>query len=108
MAVFDQLGATACRILVPDYSDIYPVEDLIWDNTNQALPLRADILDLHRLDDEQLEALLERLEDSELDDYTDIATLIGIEFDENTVWSQLTIQELKLLIHLASGQLEDA
>jgi ribosomal protein S12 methylthiotransferase accessory factor len=38
MAVYDQLGATACRILVPGYSEIYPVEDLIWDNTNKALP----------------------------------------------------------------------
>ena len=45
-----------------------------------------------------LEALLERLEDGELDDYTDIITLIGIEFDENTVWGQLTVLELKLLI----------
>ncbi|ANH68043.1 OsmC domain/YcaO domain-containing protein [Mitsuaria sp. 7] len=108
MAVYDQLGATACRILVPDYSEIYPVEDLIWDNTNKALSFREDVLNLHRLDDEQLEALLERLEDSELDDYTDIATMIGIEFDENTVWGQLTIQELKLLIHLALQQLEEA
>ncbi|WP_232756633.1 YcaO-like family protein, partial [Thauera phenolivorans] len=71
MAVHDQLGATACRILVPDYSEIYPVEDLIWDNTNKALSFRADILNLHRLDDASLEALLERLESSELDDYTD-------------------------------------
>jgi ribosomal protein S12 methylthiotransferase accessory factor len=52
MAVYDQLGATACRILVPGYSEIYPVEDLIWDNTNKALLFRADILNLHRLDDE--------------------------------------------------------
>ncbi|MDD3354627.1 OsmC domain/YcaO domain-containing protein, partial [Zoogloea sp.] len=37
MAVYDQLGATACRILVPGYSEVYPVEDLIWDNTNKAL-----------------------------------------------------------------------
>ncbi|GLT24180.1 hypothetical protein GCM10007933_36520 [Zoogloea oryzae] len=108
MAVYDQLGATACRILVPDYSEIYPVEDLIWDNTNKALAFRADILNLHRLDDDALEALLERLEDSELDDYTDIITLIGIEFDENTVWGQLTILELKLLINLALQQFEAA
>jgi ribosomal protein S12 methylthiotransferase accessory factor len=101
MAVYDQLGATACRILVPGYSEIYPVEDLIWDNTNKALAFRADILNLHRLDDPALEALLERLENSELDDYTDIITLIGIEFDENTVWGQLTVLELKLLIQLA-------
>lgn len=108
MAVYDQLGATACRILVPGYSEIYPVEDLIWDNTNKALQFRADILDLHRLDDARLEALLERLEGCELDDYTGISTLIGIEFDENTVWGQLTILELKLLIQLALRQLEAA
>jgi len=112
MAVYDQLGgsfnAVACRILVPGYSEIYPVEDLIWDNTNKALSFRADILNLHRLDDASLEALLERLEDSELDDYTDIITLIGVEFDENTVWGQLTVLELKLLIHLALQNFEAA
>ena len=108
MAVHENLGATACRILVPGYSEVYPIEDLIWDNTNKALSFRADILNLHRLNDAKLEALLERLEDSELDDYTDIASLIGIEFDENTVWGQLTILELKLLINLALQQFEAA
>ena len=108
MAVYDQLGAIACRILVPDYSEIYLVEDLIWDNTNKALGFREDILNLHRLDDEQLQALAERLEEVEVDDYTDIVTLIGIEFDDNTVWGQLTILELKLLIYIALQVFEEA
>ena len=108
IAVHDQLGAIACRILVPGYSEIYPVEDLIWDNTNKALLFREDILNLHRLDDASLEALLDRLENNELDDYADIATLIGIEFDENTEWGQLTVLELKLLIHLALKQFDEA
>jgi len=108
MAVYDQLGATACRILVPGYSEVYPVDDLIWDNTNKALLFRADILNLHRLIDSSLEALLERLNNNELDEYSDIATLIGIEFDENTAWGQLTVLELKLLIHLALQQFEAA
>ena len=107
-AVYDELGATACRILVPGYSEVYPVEDLIWDNTNKALLFRADILGLHQLDNAHLEALLERLENGELDDHQDIATLIGIDFDENTVWGQLTVLELKLLIHLALQQFEEA
>jgi len=107
-AVYDQLGAIACRILVPGYSEIYPVEDLIWDNTNKALLFREDILNLHRLDNASLAALLDRLENNELDEYLDIATLIGIEFDENTEWGQLTVLELKLLIHLALKQCEEA
>ncbi|WP_062306886.1 OsmC domain/YcaO domain-containing protein [Polynucleobacter sinensis] len=108
VAVYDQLGAIACRILVPGYSEIYPIEDLVWDNTNKALLFRADILNLHRLDNATLSQLLERLENNELDEYGDIATLIGIEFDENTVWGQLTVLELKLLIHLALRQFDEA
>ena len=108
VAVYDQLGATACRILVPGYSEVYPIEDLIWDNTNKALLFRADILNLSRLDDTKLVALLERLENNELDEYGDIATLIGIEFDENTAWGQLTVLELKLLIHLALQQFDES
>ncbi|MBU3608141.1 OsmC domain/YcaO domain-containing protein [Polynucleobacter nymphae] len=108
VAVYDQLGATACRILVPGYSEVYPIEDLIWDNTNKALLFRNDILSLSLLSDASLSALLERLENNELDEYGDIATLIGIEFDENTPWGQLTVLELKLLIQLALKQYEDA
>ncbi|MDH1240914.1 OsmC domain/YcaO domain-containing protein [Acinetobacter johnsonii] len=108
MAIYQHLGATACRILVPGYSEIYLVEDLVWDNTNKALLYREDILNLHRLGDEQLEALVERLEECELDDYTEIKTLIGVEFDDNTEWGQLTLLELKLLIYLALEQFEEA
>ncbi|WP_110635999.1 OsmC domain/YcaO domain-containing protein [Salinicola salarius] len=108
VAIHEDLGAPVCRILVPGYSEVYPVEDLVWDNTNMALAFREDILDLHALDDTQLADLLERLEESELDEQMKIITLIGIEFDENTVWGQLTILELKLLISLALGQLEEA
>tara|TARA_B110000091_G_C13802564_1_gene470946 strand:- start:1037 stop:2704 length:1668 start_codon:yes stop_codon:yes gene_type:complete len=108
VAVFDELGATACRILVPDYSEVYPVEDLIWDNTNKSLDYREDILNLHDLSEDALVSLVERLEESQLDNYTDIISLIGIEFDENTVWGQLTILELKILIYLSLGALENA
>jgi len=108
VAIYDELGAIACRILVPGYSEVYPVEDLIWDNTNKALLFRKNILNLSNLDNAELAALLERLENNELDEYGDIATLIGIEFDENTVWGQLTVLELKLLINLALERFEDA
>jgi ribosomal protein S12 methylthiotransferase accessory factor len=108
VAVYDELGAMACRIVVPGYSEVYPIEDLIWDNTNKALLFREDILNLLSLDDASLADLLDRLENNELDEYGDIATLIGIEFDENTVWGQLTVLELKLLIHLALKQWDEA
>lgn len=108
ISVYEELGAPVCRILVPGYSEVYPVEDLIMDNTNMALDYRSDILNLHRLDDAQLADLVARLEDSQLDNYMTIITLIGVEFDENTVWGQLTILELKILICLALNWHEEA
>jgi ribosomal protein S12 methylthiotransferase accessory factor len=108
MAVYEDLGAPVCRILVPGYSEVYPVDDLVWDNTNKALDYREEILNLHRLSDDALANLAERLDESQLDVYTDIRTLIGVEFDENTVWGQLTILELRLLIMLALERHEEA
>ncbi|MCF6319224.1 MAG: OsmC domain/YcaO domain-containing protein [Proteobacteria bacterium] len=108
VATFDELGAVACRIVVPDYSEVYLVEDLVWDNTNKALDYRENILNIHALNDGDLADLAERLEQSQLDNYTDIRTLIGIEFDENTAWGQLTILELKILIYLALAEHEEA
>ena len=108
IAEFTDLGASACRILVPEYSEVYPVDDLIWDNTNKALLYREDILNLHSLSTKALGKLVNRLEESQLDNQTDIPTLIGIVFDENTVWGQLTIIELKILIYLALGEHEEA
>jgi ribosomal protein S12 methylthiotransferase accessory factor len=101
VATYEAFGATACRILVPGYSEIYPTEDLIWDNTNKALNFREDILNIHSLTDGELDDLLIRFEDSQLDNYTVISNLIGIAFDDNTVWGKLDIGELKILINLA-------
>lgn len=108
VAVYEELGATACRILVPGYSEIYPVEDLIWNNTNQALEFRSDILNIHTLNDQALADLVQRLEESELDNYTVISSLIGIEFDQNSVWGKLDVGELKILIYLALKRYENA
>lgn len=108
IAVYEDFGATACRILVPGYSEIYPLEDLIWDNSNKALDFREDILNIHSLNDHQLTDLLERLQDSEIDSRTLISDLIGILFDENTVWGKLDIGELQILIHLVLKHYEDA
>jgi ribosomal protein S12 methylthiotransferase accessory factor len=108
IAEYEGLGAHACRILVPGYSEIYEAEDLVWDNTNKALIFRSDILNIHSLDDKALLRLLENLEESQLDEYMPIPALIGVAFDENSAWGKCTIGELKGLICLALGMHEEA
>ncbi len=108
IADFEDLGAKACRILVPGYSEIYPADDLVWDNTNKGLAFREDVLNIHNLNDGELQQLFENLEESELDAYTSIALLIGVAFDENSPWGRCTVCELKVLICLALGNHEEA
>ncbi|MFT4572275.1 MAG: ribosomal protein S12 methylthiotransferase accessory factor [Hyphomicrobiaceae bacterium] len=108
IADYEDLGVNACRILVPGYSEIYPAEDLVWSNTNKGLVFRQDILNIHSLNDKALLCLLEKLEESELDEYALIAELIGVAFDENSPWGKCTTSELKGLICLALGKHEDA
>lgn len=108
IADYEELGVSACRILVPGYSEIYLTEDLIWDNNNHGLPFRDDILNIHNLDNRALRKLLKKLNESEFDNYRPISKLIGIAFDENSPWGQLIVGELKALIHLALENFEEA
>ncbi|WP_127717154.1 OsmC domain/YcaO domain-containing protein [Halobacteriovorax sp. HLS] len=108
IADYEELGSKACRILVPNYSEIYQVEDLVWDNHNVSLEFREEILKVHSLSDKVLSKLVWKLENSEIDNYTRISEIIGIAFDENTVWGQLDIGELKCLCLLALKRFEEA
>lgn len=108
IADYEELGGKATRILVPGYSEIYSAEELIWDNHNKALDFREDILNLHSLDNKALKALVKKLEESEIDNYTTIAELIGVAFDENSIWGQMTIGELKALSYLSLKKYEEA
>ena len=108
VATYEDFGATACRIVVPGYSEVYLAEDLIWDNTNQALLFRKDILNIHLLTHEELNDLLDRFEQVQLDHYTLISGLIGIQFDENSAWGKLDVGELKILIYLALKKYSEA
>ncbi|MDC0255518.1 OsmC domain/YcaO domain-containing protein [Bacteriovoracales bacterium] len=108
IADYENLGAKACRILIPGYSEIYEIDDIIWDNHNKALTFRSDILNIHTLDNDSLLNLIENFDESELDDFMPISELIGVAFDENSVWGQCTIGELKSLIHLALKNYDEA
>lgn len=108
IADFEELGAKATRILVPNYSEIYLPEELVWDNHNKSLEFRESILNLHRLDKKGLKSLVKKLEESEIDNYTQISELIGVAFDENSTWGQLSIGELKALSYLSLQQFEEA
>lgn len=98
---YQHLNVYACRVLVPGMSEIYPVDDLVWNNNNEGVQYRERILSLDTLDHNQLNQLYEDLNEQAFSDYQKICEFIGIAPDKDTVWSELRIGELKALLCLA-------
>ncbi len=103
VADFDHLGVYACRILVPGMSEIYPVDDLEWENNSNGAALRPAILNLAELDDDDCGQLLDLLNEMNLADERPVAALIGLAPDPGSLWADLRIGELKTLLALAVG-----
>ncbi|MDO8947628.1 MAG: 30S ribosomal protein S12 methylthiotransferase accessory factor YcaO [Desulfocapsaceae bacterium] len=98
---FTHLNVYACRIIVPGMSDIYPVDDLIWNNKNEGALFREEILSLKNLDHAQWQSLLDRLDEGGYNDFQGVAEFIGVASDPNTTWAGLRIGELKAMLCLA-------
>ena len=103
VADFTHLGVYACRILVPGMSEIYPLDDLEWENNSVGNAIREAILHLPELDDEECTDLLDTLHELDLQDARPVAALIGLAADEGSLWSDLRVGELKALLALAVG-----
>lgn len=101
IADYEHLNVYSCRILVPGMSDIYPVDDLVWNNNNEGAFFRKDILLLKHLDESQWQNILNRLEEGGYNDYQRVAEFIGVAPDAGTTWAQLRIGELKAMLCLA-------
>lgn len=106
IADFQQLGVYACRILVPGMSEIYPVDDLEWENNSRGNALRPVILNLPQLDGTACAELLDTLNDSGIDDQRLVRELIGLAADPGTLWEDLRVGELKTLLALACNDEE--
>ena len=101
IADHEHLGMYACRILVPGMSEIYPIDDLEFENNSLGNEIREPVLNLPELDDEACEALLDTLNDSGIDDQRPVAAVIGLAPDAGSIWEDLRVGELKTLLALA-------
>lgn len=108
IADYEHLGVYACRIIVPGMSEIYPVDDLVWNNNNEGALFREVILSLNHAGKESWQNLLNELEENEYPDMLKIAEFIGVLPDVHTPWASLQLGELKAMLYLALGELEKA
>jgi ribosomal protein S12 methylthiotransferase accessory factor len=103
VADFDHLGVYACRILVPGMSEIYPTDDLEWENNSIGAMVRPAILNLAELEDDECTVLLDTLNEHNLADERPVAALIGLAPDAGSIWADLRVGELKTMLALAIG-----
>jgi ribosomal protein S12 methylthiotransferase accessory factor len=103
VADFSHLGVYACRIIVPGMSEIYPVDELEWENNSVANPIREAICHLPELDLQERVDLMDTLNESGLTDERLVAALIGLAPGDDAFWKDLRVGELKTLLALAVG-----
>jgi ribosomal protein S12 methylthiotransferase accessory factor len=95
---YNYLGFYSCQIIVPHFSEVYPIDDLIYNNKNQAKLVRDMILNMDYYDSEDiLNAILP------LDNSLDVGKYIGVIFEE-----PFTMLEFKAQIYILLDELEEA
>ena len=106
IADFEEQGAYSCRILVPGMSEIYPVEDLEWENNSVGNQIRPAMVRLNDLDESECVELLEVLQTMNISEERPLWEVLGLAIPVGTAWKQLRIAELKTLLALAIGDEE--
>ena len=103
VADFSEQGAYSCRILVPGFSEIYPVEDLEWENNSIGNAIRPKLVRLNDLSEQECTDLLEELQTMNVNDERPLWEILGLAIPLGTPWKQLRVGELKTLLALAVG-----
>lgn len=107
---YQNLGVPVYRIIVPGMSEIYPLDDLIYNNTNTYILFQEAILGLPNSQEtpETYLDYLDELENENIDDDALLPQILGILPDDNSPWKTLRFGELKCLIALEANDLERA
>ncbi len=103
IADFTHLGVYACRILVPGVSEIYPVEELEFENNTIGNHIRSALSRLPELTEDECADLFDKILELELAEDRLVTVMIGLAPDADSPWMDLRIGELKLLLALALG-----
>lgn len=95
---YDYLGFYSCQMIVPSLSEVYPIEDLIYNNKNSGKLIRDMVLNFQNYDPEDILIEIESLEDS-----LNIEKYIGVIFKNN-----FTMREFKAQIFLLLQEYDEA
>jgi len=95
---YNYLGFYSCQMIVPSISEVYPIEDLIYNNKNSAKVIRDMVLNFKDYDAEDVLVEIEQLEET-----LNMEKYLGVIFENN-----FTLREFKAQVLLSLGETEDA
>ena len=95
---YDYLGFYSCQMIVPGVSEVYPIEDLIYNNKNNGKLIRDMVLNFKEYDPQEIMMEIELLEES-----LNMEKYIGVIFEEN-----FNLLEFKAQIYLELGEVDEA
>lgn len=107
-ANYNHYGVHSARVIVPGMSEVYPMEELLNANQNQGRVLREalETLESSAKTAEDFQILLEEVDYLGFSDHQNVANLIGLLQDEDSLWKVFKVVDLKLSAAIASGQLD--
>ncbi|MFW3441833.1 YcaO-like family protein [Aliarcobacter butzleri] len=89
---YTYLDFYSCQMIVPDFSEVYPIDDMIYNNKNQGKLIRDMVLNFENYD---LNDILDSIDS--LDDSLNMQLFLGVIFKENFIMQDFRIQLLLLL-----------
>jgi len=95
---YTYLGFYSCQMIVPYFSEVYPIEDMVYNNKNEGKRIRDMVLHFSDYDTEEI---LNNIES--LDDTLDVGKYIGVIFENS-----FSMQRLKAQCYLTLGDLDTA
>ena len=95
---YNYLDFYSCQIIVPDFSEIYPMDDLIYNNKNVGKFIRNMVLNFKDYDPQDTFMNIQDLPES-----LDMQKYIGVIFENN-----FTMLEFKAQLHLLMDEYEEA
>lgn len=107
---YDADNIPVCRIIIPGMSEVYPVDDLAYNNCASGFSLINEILKLNSkaLCEDEIAALIDKIEEADFSDEAPVFESLGIIADDIPALKNLRFGQLKCLIYLAVKDYDNA
>ena len=95
---YTYLDFYSCQMIVPNFSEVYPLDDMVYNNKNNGKLIRDMVLNFEKYDVNEILDTVDSLDDS-----LNMQLYLGVIFEEN-----FTMQEFKAQMLLLLEEYDDA